>query len=527
MRTPAVASRVLAKLGVAPVAAPAQPEGRREPWLLATIVALAVTGAALVLVGTSKYGAGLSPDSVNYIAAARGLLAGRGYVCCDGKPFVSWPPLFPSVLAIAGVVFRDPLVGARFVNATSLGLLVLLFGSELSRLLRSRSLALAGTLVVVLSVPLLTMAVMAWSEMLFLLLVTTFLSLMWRYLERQTDGLFIMLVATAALCALQRYIGAVTIAVGAVLILTWNSGLSPRARLGRAVLFVVAAAGPILIWLLHNMTATSTLTGFTGAVPPNGSTLGSNLSLVAQGLSNWFIVRAPAPPVKTLSVVMVVLLVGAATVFPLVRLTSHVGSRRAAVASWAVFLVAYLIALVAASTASTLDRISDRFLSPVYALVILLVLAELEDAAISVGRLLSGRHVGLVLVAATLVVWLWAPLKAVIRAEQGWVANGAGGYNTTPWHNSPMIAWLREHHLEEALCSNAPDAVYILAGRETQMSPRNLVELDRIRQGVGDKYMAWFDGVNRPYLMEPHKIARYAKLRIVREFPDGFLYALR
>jgi hypothetical protein len=496
-------------------------------WSRLTILALAVTGAALVLVGTSKYGAGLSPDSVNYIAAARGLLAGRGYVICDGTPFVSWAPLYPSVLAVAGVVFRDPLNGARFVNAACLAMLVLLFGFELSRLLRSRVLAVVGTLALVASVQLLTIAVMAWSEMLFLLLIMVFLSLLWRYVDKPTDGLFVLLVAAAALCSLQRYIGAVTIGVGALFILTWKPGPSLRARLGRTLLFVVSAAVPILVWLVHNMATTSLLTGNTGALPPRGFTLGSNLSSVARGLTNWFLVRRPAPTVETLTVVSVMLLVGAATVFPLVRLTSHKGSQRAAVASWAVFLVAYLVALVAASTVSSLDPIADRFLSPIYALVIMLILAELDDAMSPARRLNISRYAGYTLVMAATVVWLWAPLGAVIKSEQDWVANGAGGYNTTQWRDSPLIAWLKTHDPKEVLYSNAPDAVYILTGQQARMSPASLAELNRMRLANGHCPIAWFVGMNRYYLMKPDEIARHARLQIVREFPDGFLYALQ
>ena len=41
---------------------------------------LSGTGVAAVLVATSRYGPGLTPDSVNYYSAAAGLLSGEGLV---------------------------------------------------------------------------------------------------------------------------------------------------------------------------------------------------------------------------------------------------------------------------------------------------------------------------------------------------------------------------------------------------------------------------------------------------------------
>ena len=51
----------------------------RGRWGWAIVAGLTVAAVALVLVNTSRYGAGISPDSTSYVAAARNLLAGRGY----------------------------------------------------------------------------------------------------------------------------------------------------------------------------------------------------------------------------------------------------------------------------------------------------------------------------------------------------------------------------------------------------------------------------------------------------------------
>ena len=71
----------------------------RERRVTVLCAALGVAGVVLVLAVTGRYGAGLSQDSVDYVAAARNLLAGNGYLTHEGRPFVLWGPLLPTLLA--------------------------------------------------------------------------------------------------------------------------------------------------------------------------------------------------------------------------------------------------------------------------------------------------------------------------------------------------------------------------------------------------------------------------------------------
>ncbi|MCS6771671.1 MAG: hypothetical protein NZ740_06550 [Kiritimatiellae bacterium] len=74
--------------------------------------------ALLVFLTLHNCGVGLSPDSANYIAAARHLNMGDGCRSYDGLPLTVQPPLYPLLLAlpqmIAGI---DPLNALPFLNA--------------------------------------------------------------------------------------------------------------------------------------------------------------------------------------------------------------------------------------------------------------------------------------------------------------------------------------------------------------------------------------------------------------------------
>ena len=59
------------------------------------LVFFALLGVILVFLSTSRYGAGLSPDSVGYISIARNLITGAGFTSYDGSPLIVQPPLFP------------------------------------------------------------------------------------------------------------------------------------------------------------------------------------------------------------------------------------------------------------------------------------------------------------------------------------------------------------------------------------------------------------------------------------------------
>lgn len=82
-----------------------------------TLLILSLIAILLVLLSTSRYGVGLSPDSAIYISVAKNLLSGNGYREFGGIPFVNWAPLFPTLLAILGLLGISPLDGARLINA--------------------------------------------------------------------------------------------------------------------------------------------------------------------------------------------------------------------------------------------------------------------------------------------------------------------------------------------------------------------------------------------------------------------------
>src|SRR5512142_1907965 len=103
------------------------------------LLLIAVIGVVLVLQAPPE-GAGLSDDSIAYIAGARSMVAGDGYReawLASNGPVTHFPPAFPSVLAFFGALGIDPLRASRWVNALLFGLNAWLLGILGWRMTRS------------------------------------------------------------------------------------------------------------------------------------------------------------------------------------------------------------------------------------------------------------------------------------------------------------------------------------------------------------------------------------------------------
>ena len=148
----------------------------RNLFKLIVLGLLGFTGAGIILLITSRYGAGLTPDSAAYISAARNLAEGNGFLTYNGLHLVVQPPLYSIILAvIKKITLVDPQTSAGYLNAFLFGLIIYLSGLLLLRYLKSFVLILLGTVSVLISYALVQASLMALSELLFIFLVLLFL----------------------------------------------------------------------------------------------------------------------------------------------------------------------------------------------------------------------------------------------------------------------------------------------------------------------------------------------------------------
>ena len=245
-----------------------------------------VAAAAIVLVVTRQWLAGISNDSVGYIAAARGVIGGVGLVTHLGDPLVSQPPLYPLLLAIIGWAFGSaPLLLAHFVNAVLCGCVVWLSAILfLKHLGSARALAILGVAFLPVAGPLFRVSIMAWSEPLFLLLTLVFLTQIGSYVREGGTTALLLASIAAALACLTRYIGVAVILSGIVSILMLRRD-DKKLRVRSLLTFVLISVLPLAGWLARNHAVSGTLFG---PRVPSGRSLVQNLGAASTIVAGWY-----------------------------------------------------------------------------------------------------------------------------------------------------------------------------------------------------------------------------------------------
>lgn len=497
---------------------------------------LGLSGVALIIFTTSRYGACMTTISGDIISAAKSLLAFEGYLQYDGRPYVEYPPLLPTLVAMIGVTGIDPTEAIRYLNAVCFGLIVFLAGRWLNKNITLLPLVLLGTVSFVLSFPLISVSICAWAETVFALLILLFLCEFEKYLETGKTSAFYLAAVYAALCCLTRYLGVVAILTGVVLLFLRREE-TLRRNVRRAVIFGVVAVLPTVVWIVRNYLLTGQLSGERGV---SNDSLADNVYYTATILSSWFVPpRVPdAPRILVAVLVAVGFFVWAGRLVRASRTSDADAAKMRKVLPAAFFTVGYVVVLVIVASVVALDGLNSRFFAPVYVPMFLPVLFAVDDLRNAAAKLLSGRIIryGIVVVFA---LWLVPPARGVVRNVRVFAHVGAGGYSSANWRDSALIQYLKSHPLDGKIYSNEAYAANILTGVPARLSPRkhlfrapetttdDLALFKDVVKSGGVLYLVWFDEVERPYLYDVTELRGMFNLTVVDSLSDGSVYLVR
>jgi hypothetical protein len=518
--------------------------------LVIAVLVLALAGAGIVVVSTAKYGAGLSSDSVFYLDAARNLVSGRGFVLHDGSPLVVWPPLYSMLLALIGLVTGlGPAVFAHLVNA-ALFAVVICLSAPLFLVERGRPAiyGLLGLCAVPLSLAMPPIYVMALSDCLFTTFVLLYLVSAQRYWD--SGGVLSLAVMTVsmALACLTRYLGLALVPAG-VLSIVLASRVSFRTRIMRAVSFAALSLAPLGLWLLHVHRQGGVL-----LTPPGNRSESSFAANVAhcvtsslRTICSWYL---PGRPEFIFGVGLVVAV--AAIIF------SHSATARSRIANSVrailsdflpsvLLSVTYVFLLVPVVASAQISFIEERYLSPVY-IPVTLILFELFVRLFSPTSPIPNARArrGLVVV---MVLWLCFPLAKVTRSTLDCFRNGAGGYSHKEWRESGTVAYAKQmlSTNDDALVySNGPDALWALAGVSATFTPTrtrvnlslwglqnftptgtavNLSDLRGCWPAANRAILVWLRNITwRKWLFSIEELGEIADTVVVARFSDGAIY---
>ena len=265
-------------------------DSRRFDGFALIIAAVALFGAAMVLYRQTAYGASATADSAHYIAMARNVLDGHGFLSFYGGYPPHWAPLTPALYAAFSLGVFHPLAVAVPLNAALFALTVFTVGAWLRRRVESRFAVLWACMSIVFAVHFIGMFDWALSEPPFIFL--TALALYWsdRHLEDGKRSSLAWASAASALACLSRYSGMSLVAVVAAAILL-RRGVGRRERIASAAAYSAVSLLPLGAWLARNWLNTGTLTGERGFI----ETPQEHVPLMLEAISQWWLPYTPIP----------------------------------------------------------------------------------------------------------------------------------------------------------------------------------------------------------------------------------------
>jgi hypothetical protein len=241
-----------------------------DTWSIPLLqLAAALIVAFAVVLYLTPFGAAVSPDSILYLDIATHIHNGQGVTSTDyalahagenrAVPNTIWPPLYPAVLALSAT---QPGVASAAILSALLLAATLFFTQRILCDFLSWPLATLAALPLAGAVPMLTIHTFAWSEQLFIAILTALLLVARRYLSSDDSGARRRSLALIALLLVlafyTRYIGILFFPLLPLLYLT--SGRT------RPLLPIFLAAGlacalAVLALLMYNLHVSGSLTG--------------------------------------------------------------------------------------------------------------------------------------------------------------------------------------------------------------------------------------------------------------------------
>ncbi len=509
------------------------------------VIAAAFLGAGLVLARQIRHGAIVSPDSVFYLAAARSLLEGNGFILWDGRPFVLWPPLYPIALASASFGALDQKEIAGPLNAVLFGLIIFATGRWLSRRGVPKPLTAWACFSIALAAPLTYFAAGVLSDALFILLTIIALMQMDNYMRTGKWSTLLWISVFTSLAWLTRYIGAVTLFV-IMAFLARQPGIRMPDKAKRIAVYGVIASTPMALWIIRNARETGTITG---ARRSHDHGVYDTLTDILGVVGGWMLPKAPEFIHTSVAPFIAGMFLSAVTLGIWMTLTRRFGAATEANKMLLALIGSYALAFVATSAMlvvlnQTWHGVQERHFIPAYiplltaAVLLMDKLFKLAQAhnllgnwgnLPMVGRLVPTKARGISPAAALLGLLLlsWSGCNFALTVDQIRDNNsGIGiGYSAPRWAESELIRHIRESDIQDRILSNEAYVIYFYTKKPanfiTYRTDEAAISSELAYYGNGT-YVAFFDGdYPRPYSMSYFR--GRAEVETVVEFTDGIL----
>jgi hypothetical protein len=484
----------------------------------------------------SKYGPGISTDSVHLLFGALNLSEGRGLASFDGSFLLFWPPLYPALLALIRILSgSNPFVSATILQFTSFAGMSFCLSAMFLRIFPQRFwLAFAANFLSDIGAVVLAGFGTVGSDYVHLLLVVVFAWLAGYYIESNSPRLLLAMSILGMLAMLQRYLGIAVIATGVTLICLFTRGDLNR-RIGRSFLMGLAAL-PAGLWLL----VTSKW-----ITPREPIGLVENSTWFSKSVLEWFLPPEAVEPYLIPLIACLWILTGG-LIMGFILLSRRYKAPIPHVVPILIYGFFYVLALFGSASLEYFNKLAGRFLLPLYIPFVTLlvsaaglVLQRARDVtATAWRRVISVGTVGALTLAAVGLAGTTVPLVLRSRLDG---APGENAFNTRVWHESSAMNYWLTHQPPEGylLFSNAPDGIAFYTWHPCLASPRQYdgpysqVEIPQARyvpelfSSGRDVYLVWIEPGADTYYYRIEELTSIANIQTLYVGRDGGVYRLR
>ncbi len=519
---------------------------------LAALMAFHLLWGLVLWFSISKYGLGISTDSVGLLFGGLNLSQGRGLIDNEGGFLGFWPPLYPALLALLHIMSGlSTFAAANVLQALAfVGVSICLSVLFLRIFPGNFLLALAANVLSDVGAVVLVGFDVVGSDYIHLFLVIFFVLLTGFYIGYRSARTFLALCVVGMLAALQRYLGVAALATGVAAIL-FLAGGTLQERLRRSILLSLCAL-PTALWLV----VTSPL-----YVTRSPVTFTENFTGFSRSILGWFF---PVRDLKShLDLYIMLLWIVVAGLIIAVFAFSHryrvnggppsatTAAARPAPASFSlpvlIYGLCYVLALFGAAALAYYNKLDGRFLLPIYIpFVTLLVLAI--EIPVSRAKQAPGAEVRLIAWAASCaallsiaVLLLHITLPLVAQSHARGAAGGENEYNTESWHENRAVKYWQSHppQGQYLLFSNQTDGVAFITGHPVTSSPRRTsgpygteqFAVSQYRSELFssrlDVYILWIEPNPHSYMYNVDELAPIAQIEVLFRDADGAVYRLR
>jgi hypothetical protein len=480
----------------------------------------------------SRWGVGVTHDSIFYLSSASNLVEGNGlqWSASDGSlhPLTHFPPLYSWVIAFLMISGVPAWQAATWLTGILLGLNIFTAGCLVFHFSRSEILSILVALALAVSTSFINLNLIALSEPLFILLVLGSLGALGVYFEKPSIKLLLVAGLLAALSILTRYVGIAVIATGLLAIAVVEK--TPFRTHGKNLLIYLSVSLlPFLFWTVRNVVQFGSMTNRTLVYHPLEW---GNRKLGFDTIAGWFtwtpMAYKTAIAISGLFLFVIFmwwLWLGWKLVFSQTVKPDQVSGFRF-IFMLNLFSLVYLVSILFSLTffdAST--RLDGRILAPVYISFLCALFAMLGCLPV------RWQWVGGIISIFIIVV----NLPNTLNSLSDFIQNGRG-FTGQSWQTSKAVAFVRDAPLESVIYSNQGMALNFLTGKIIYEVPE---KMDVVRNAVRDDYpirlremaddlalpgssIIWFAGGGlSDSVLEDVEI----DLQVYKEFPDADILA--